>query len=145
MRKTLTYTVTDEGRDKGKAFQITEMGASRAQRWARRTFSGMIRAGFEVPQEIVDMGIAGLFSMGFKSFFSIDDDRQDQLFNELMTCVRIIPDPAKPNVIRDLIEEDIEEYVTRFKLEWEVINLHVDFLAIAAPSTTDPNAAAMMD
>ena len=45
----------------------------------------------------------------------------------MMTCVAFLPDPARPQVIRQLVETDIEEIATRLRLRDEVIALHVGF------------------
>lgn len=143
MRKTLTYTVTDEGRDQGKTFLITEMSAADAEDWALRAFFALMNSGIDIPDEVADMGFAGIASIGLKALGKVEYSKAKPLFEDMMDCVRIVPDPGKPNVVRALIDTDIEEVATRLKLRSEVFKLHTDFLAPAAVSTTDPNTAAM--
>jgi hypothetical protein len=38
-----------------------------------------------------------------------------------------MPDPSKPQLVRKLFDEDIEEVMTLVKLRAEVFKLHVDF------------------
>ena len=53
-----------------------------------------------------------------------------------------MPDPSKPHVVRNLIEEDIEEITTRLKLRGEVWKLHTGFLKAVAPSISGGSLAA---
>src|SRR5690242_21778037 len=54
MRKTLRYTVAEEGRDKGKTYLLTEMSASQAEMWAARAFLAMANNGIEIPAQLPD-------------------------------------------------------------------------------------------
>jgi len=60
-----------------------------------------------------------------------------------MGCVKIMPDPGRPLIVRGLIEDDVEEVRTRVKLRMELVKLHLDFSEAAALSTSGPAAAAM--
>ena len=139
MRKTLTYTVTDSGRDQGKAFLITEMSAADAEDWALRAFFALMNSGIDIPDEVADMGFAGIATVGLKALGKVEYAKAKPLFDDMMTCVQVVPDPGKPNVVRSLIDTDIEEVTTRLKLRSEVFKLHTDFLAAAAPSITAPS------
>lgn len=137
MRKKSTYTVTDENsRDKDKVFHISEMSAYAAERWAIKAFFALANAGLDIPPEYENMGMEGLLAMGIKSLGKIRFEDAEPLLDEMMQCVRIIPDPNKPNVIRDLIDEDIEEVKTRLILRKEVFQLHLGFSPAADPSTS---------
>lgn len=127
MRRTQTYKVTDEGRDKGKLFLITELPSSRGEDWAMRVLLALMNASVDVPDNVFELGMAGLAEVGLKKLSALPFDIAKPLLEELMSCVQIIPDPSKTHVVRDLIESDIEEIKTRLKLKWEVLNLHVDF------------------
>ena len=126
MRKTIDYMVDAEGRDKGKVFQITEMPASQAQRWARALFSSLSRAGVDVGSIQWDM--EGLTKLGIQSLALVPVYEQDVLIAELMGCLRIKPDRGHPEVVRDLVmDDDIEEPMTHFLLQMEVLRLHLNF------------------
>jgi hypothetical protein len=142
MRKVAQYTVTDEGRDKGKVFSITEMSASRAEAWATRVLLALMGSNADLPENFDELGMAGLAELGLKSIGGLKWEVAEPLLAEMMECVQIIPNPAKPNVIRPLIEDDIEEVLTRFKLRIEVWKLHVDFLQAVAPSISPGITAA---
>lgn len=141
-RKVITYTATD-GRDSGKVFQITEMPSSKAEKWAIRALMALGRGGFDLPEDVNELGWKALAAIGFGallrggSFYDLDP-----LLDEMMECIKIIPSPSNPEVVRNLVEDDAEEITTRFKLRKEVFNLHADFLRAVAPSISESGAAA---
>jgi hypothetical protein len=120
MRKTLTYTVADEGRDKSKVFLITEMSAAEAEDWALQAFFAIMNAGIEIPDSIAEMGFAGIAAIGLKALGKVPFYMADPLLK-------------KPSVVRALIDSDIEEAATRLKLKKAVFDLHTSFLKLAAP------------
>ena len=134
MRSTTNFTVTDEGRDKGKTFLLTELSASKAEAWAMRAILALMAGGVELPEGFERLGMAGMAEVGIKALAGLKWEVAEPLLAEMWECVRIMPDPARPNVIRNLIEEDIEEITTRIKLRAEVWKLHTGFLKAAAPS-----------
>ena len=134
-----------ENRDLGKVFQIDEMPAMRATRWADRAFLALAHAGVEVPKEIVQLGIIGVWLLSMRAFTNASYVELEPLLDELMTCVRICPTPGDFNIIRPLIESDIEEVSTVYALRQEVLQLHSGFtyadalslfMAAASPSTS---------
>lgn len=132
-RKTLTFTVTDEGRDRGKVFLLTELPASKAESWAMRSLLALMAGGVEMPDGIENMGMAGMAEVGIRALSGLKWEIAEPLLAEMWECVQCIPDPSKPHVVRTLIEEDIEEVTTRIKLRAEVWKLHTDFLKAVAP------------
>lgn len=126
-RKTQTVTIAAEGRDKGKVFVLTEMPASQAERWAARALLALGKSGVEIPDEAANAGMAAIAAAGIRAFASVSFDEAGPLLDEMMLCVQIQPDPAKPDVRRELIEDDIEEVMTRLLLRSEVVALHVGF------------------
>ena len=48
-------------------------------------------------------------------------------------AVQAIPDPKQANVVRDIIDSDIEDVKTRLNLKKAIWSLHTDFLKVAAP------------
>lgn len=147
MRKTAQYTVDDEGRDKGKVFLITEMSAAQGEAWACRALLALMGSNTQLPDGFESLGMAGLAELGFKMLANLRWDIAEPLLAEMMACLKIIPDPKKLSVVRDLLEttgngEDIEEISTRFKLKAEVFKLHTGFLKAVAPSLFEKAAAA---
>lgn len=132
MRKTKVVTITDEGRDKGKQFLLTEMPASRAEKWAVRALLALARSGVDVPDNLVLTGMAGLMEVGLLALRGISFSDAEPLLDEMIGCVMVMPDPiGNPTFARNLIEDDIEEVATRVQLRSEVFSLHTDFFSLA--------------
>lgn len=140
-RKVTNLSITSEGRDKGKLFIITEMPASQAEEWALRALFLAMQSGVEIPDELAGAGLAGLAAVGIKSLARIPFDLAKPLFDQLMSCVQIVPDRANQQFTRALIEDDIEEVTTRLQLRKAALMLHIDFFITAAPSTQEADAA----
>lgn len=87
----------------------------------------MIKGGADVPDNVADMGMAGIAAIGVGALNGVSIETAEPLLDELLTCVTVIPDPNKPEVVRALFDEDVEEPVTYFKLQKEVLMLHLDF------------------
>lgn len=132
MRKTSTLTIDREGRDKGKVFQITEMSAADAERWALRAFFALMNTGVEIPADIAESGMAGIASMGLQAIGKLPYEAAEPLLADMWDCVQIMPDPSKKNVVRELIEQDIEEVGTRLQIRKAVFDLHAGFFTDAA-------------
>lgn len=133
-RKTENYTVTDEGRDKGKLFVITEMSARRAESWATRVLLALIANHVEMPEGFEELGLAGLAELGMQALSDLKWEVVEPLLAEMLECVSFIPDPRKMHVSRGLVESDIEEVLTLLTLRVEVWKIHTDFLEAVAPS-----------
>lgn len=135
-RKELKYTVTDAGRDIGKTYVITEMSARAGHAWATRALFGAMNGGIDIPDNILSAGFAGLATMLVKSLGKMSVYVAQPLLDELLDCVKVMPDPSKPNVVRALIDDDTEEVKTIFILQKEALALHVDFSIPGAPLTS---------
>jgi len=134
--------VEDKGRDYNKAFLITEMPCAQAESWAMRVLLALMANNVELPDNFAELGMAGLAELGLRAVSGLKWETAEPLLAEMFTCVQIIPDPARPQVARDLLETDIEEVLTRFKLRAEVFKLHTDFLEAVAPSIFPAGARA---
>ncbi len=136
-RKTSTYVVEDEGRDKGKMFILNEMPSSQAEKWAIRVFLAMSRSGVDIPDDISSRGIAGIAIMGIKALGNMNFYDAEPLLDEMFSMISFVPDPNKPTIKRGymgvgpLIEDDIEEPITRLKLRKEILMLHINFSTAA--------------
>lgn len=143
MRRTITVDITAEGRDRGKRFLITELPSTKAEKWAARAINALLASGIEIDDAVAASGLRGLAASGLASlasFKGVPWDLLEPLLDEMMTCVQIVPDPARPAVIRPLIEEDIEELMTRLQLRAEWIDLHMGFSTAASFRTSDSAA-----
>lgn len=130
--KSIEYTITDPGEDRGKVFVITRMSAFDADRWGRHVLHAAIRADLAVRDDAPDAGIAGLAGMGVALFGAIDPAAADGLLERLMRCVTVRPDPSRPGVTRALHATDIAEIETVGTLQAEAFDLHVGFFRGAA-------------
>ena len=126
-RKKLDIVIDAEGRDQGKMFRLTEMPAMRAEKWAAKAILALLKGGAEIPQEAAAAGIAGLASYGIGAFARVSFAEAEPLMDEMMQCVRLVPDPAKPMVEVGLYEDAVEEVATLVRLREEVLSLHLGF------------------
>ncbi len=135
-RKTASFTVEDEGRDKGKHFLLTEMPATRAEDWAIRVMLALGAANVEIPDGALQLGMAALAEIGLKKLFAIKAETIRPLLTELMECIEFVPNPQKPQtkLAYPLFETQIEEVKTLLLLKWEVLKLHLDFSLAASLS-----------
>lgn len=141
-RKTKTVTITSSGRDQGKVFFLTEMPATKAEKWAARAFLALAKAGLDVPEEAASAGVAGFAAMGLDAIGKLNWEDAEPLLDEMMGCVQVQPSPG---ITRPLVEsaDDIEEVMTLLEIRKELLELHLGFSLAAAPSTSAPAAAAV--
>jgi len=126
-RKTKIITVADDSRDNEKIYLLTEMPASQAEKWAARAFLAIAKAGVEIPDDLVESGLIGFAAFGLKALGGIPYAELVPLLDEMFSCVTCIPDAEHPEVVRRLVESDIEEISTRLMLRKEIFALHVNF------------------
>lgn len=131
-RKVEKYTVTEDNRDKGKTFQITELPAREAERWALRALLAMSRNGVDLPSDALDSGFASLAVIGLNMLGNIAPEEADALMDKMLECVMYVPE-GRGLQPRPLVESDIEEVTTLIKLRSEVFKIHAGFLKAAAP------------
>jgi hypothetical protein len=127
MRKTKTVTITAKGRDQHKQFFLTEMSAEQGEAWGMRALLALARSGVDLPEDFLSMGLAGMAIVGVQALAGLQWAEAKPLLAEMMDCVTIIPDPARPEVKRPRVEDDIEEISTLLLLRKEMIGLHLDF------------------
>ncbi len=135
-RRTLTWTQTAEGRDKGKAFLITEMPSDQAERWALRAAFALVNGKVDVPDSVLNAGLAGIASMAhimvwtLRSLQGIRHADVDDLLDELMGCVQFVPFGVASSTPVPLLNGpggQIEEVLTRLQLKVQAFQVHVDF------------------
>lgn len=143
-RKTKQLTIDAEGRDAGKIFLLTEMPASRAEKWATRALLAMARSGEDISQDAIKAGFLAVMLVGVHKLLSMDFADAEPLLDEMMACVEALPG-GPGGVARPLIEDDIEEVSTRLLLRSEVLELHVGFSVIANLRTFGRSAMRQMD
>jgi hypothetical protein len=143
-RRETIYTVTDEGRDKGKRFHLTEMPAKKAEAWAIKLLMAMARHGVPISDAQRDAGLASLAEFGPQALLTIPWEDAEPLLADMMSCVEYYVDPKQPIYHRPLTpdEDEIDEVATRVALRYEVFKLHTDFSQAAGPSTSDTGMTA---
>jgi hypothetical protein len=133
-RKIVNFSITSEGRDKGKLFLLTEMSASKGEAWATRVLLALMASNVNLPENFTDLGMAALAELGIRALSGLKWVVAAPLLAEMFDCIEIIPDPKKTHIHRGLIEEDVEEIQTRVLLRMEVWKLHMGFLRAVMPS-----------
>lgn len=120
-----------ENRDAGKAFLLTEMDAVRTEKWATRALLAIAAGGVDIPPDVLKMGAGAVVAAGFRALVTMSFHDAEPLLDEMMTCVEVVPDRKKPDVVRPLDPEDIDEVQTIWLLRSEVIELHTGFSVAA--------------
>lgn len=137
--QTVTIPAAEGNRDAGKIFVITEMAATRAEKWATRALLVLTRTGAVIPDEARSLGMAGIAIYGLRALSGLTMDDAEPLLDEMLTCVQVQPDPRQPMVVRPLLEDDTEEVSTLLLLRREVFELHTGFsMAGILSKMTDP-------
>ena len=143
MRKTSHVTIQEEGRDKGKVFVLTEKSAIEADKWGIRALLALSKSGVPIPPEFMDMGIIGVLAVGVHRLAGASFGDLEPLLDEMLTCIEIMPTPERPDIIRKLLPDDIEEVKTLQTLRMEVFRLHTGFSPPAkAPGSPTASAGA---
>lgn len=126
MLKTRRVVVTQEGRDKGKAFVITEKPAEQAERWFLRALFALMQSRADITADSLQAGAAGIARIGLAALSGIPWETAEPLLAELMECVQFRPSRADlPSM--PLTGMEIEEVSTRLALRMAVIELHIGF------------------
>lgn len=137
-RYTRDIKIDAKGRDAGKTYRITEMSAQAGEEWALRAINGVARAGVTLPDDFQGIGMAGVAMLGAKAFAGMAWIDMKPLLDEMFACIQIV----MPAGVRSLVEDDIEEPMTRLHLRKEVFDLHTGFFSHAAPLTSNSSATA---
>jgi hypothetical protein len=117
-------------RDAGKMFMITEKPATAAEKWAWRLFIAVKGTTAQIPPELEQLGMVGVAIRGINSFLAADVDfaKIEPLLDEMMECVKVVRDPAHPELATDLTRlDDVEEAQTVTWLRNEVLRVHTNF------------------
>lgn len=144
-RKQARVIIDAEGRDKDKAFILTEMSADAIERWFRRVLAYLARVGIAAPTLSNVMGMASFGSFNPIQMFAWLDD--ESLNVELMTCVQ--RQQGGSTLVRPLTWNrtgpDIEEMLTLAQLKVEVLGLHVGFSTAVVLWKFAPGLAAALN
>jgi hypothetical protein len=117
------------GRDDNKAFLIEEWPAARAEKWGMRMFLAIKGTNAHVDEYVARMGMVAVVVRGINSFLAadVDPDKIIPLLDELLTGIKMIRDPQRPEIVTPVLDSDMMEVKTRLWLRAEVLSLHVGF------------------
>jgi hypothetical protein len=120
------------GRDAGRTYRITEMSCRDSERWAIRALLILTGSGERIPEHLVDRGMEAM-AMFVVNGALLSDRRVtieeiSPLLDEMMTCVEVVRDPARPDIAQPLVtDDDVREVRTRLWLRSEVLRVHTGF------------------
>lgn len=140
-RKTQTLTITDDGRDKGKRFVLTEMPAYQGIKWADRCLLAIAASGAKLPDGAMGSGMLGLLAAGVTALDNLEYDVVAPLLDELMSCAAYQPNPNQPNVTVPVFLGEgcqIEEIKTFWSLRVALFQLMTGFTMAADGQTIGP-------
>lgn len=117
------------GRDVNKSFLITEMPAAQAEKWAMRAFLALKGSDSQIPTNIQSLGMVGVAIVTLNVFLraSVKFEELSPLLDEMLDCVKAIPDKRDMASARPLIPGEIQEVATLGWLRSEVLELHTGF------------------
>lgn len=132
-RKEISYIVTEEGRDKGKEFIITEMSAWDADELAQDIFRAMGDSNYTgIPADVIAMGCAGLATVGLSVLSASAPDVSRTLRERLMSTVQVVITHEGKTQMRKVNGSiDFEEVQTIRQVMDQVFKVNFDFLTIA--------------
>ena len=132
-RREAAVVMTDNNRDRGKIYHIRELHAVPAEEWFIRAMQLLVRAGIEVPANILAEGAMGFVTMGIGACLTElskapHEDRKI-LMDDMMVCLVGYQEKAGAARIENIsvILDQTEEVATLIKLREEIISLHLGF------------------
>ena len=140
-RKTETVTITEQGRDKGKTFVLTEMSAIQGERWATQALSLIAKAGADLPRGAEDSGMAGLAAAPLTAL-PVLKSLQDTSLDAWWECVKYQHRPNHP--LQPIFQNEacqIEEIATVNLLRMKVLEMHTSFFSEGGPSNSGSPSA----
>lgn len=140
-RKTTRLIVSEEGRDKGKAFVLNELPADQAERWFIRAMFAISKSDADVTPEMIAGGAATFAAWGIPALLQADYRDVEPLLDEMWQCVAYQHAPNIPlQTITEGVNSQIEEVATRFALRVAVLQLHLGFFIPEVTPTSDQSA-----
>lgn len=125
MRKTEILKLIDDGAE--RTFRITQMPATKAERWANRAAFLLMGAGKEFNSFKKDPKIEDIV----KVFSNIDYEKVEPLYNELIECCTYLPDGnvngAGIGCTQETIDAQIIEPLNLYRLRVAVLKLNFAF------------------
>lgn len=129
MRKTEILKLVDDGQE--RTFRITQMPATKAERWMNKAMFLLISAGKDINKDskIEDV---------IKAIAGVDYDKAEPLYNELIECCTYLPDGnangAGIGCTQDTIDAQIIDPMNLYKLRLASAKLNFGFFMAALQS-----------
>lgn len=128
-RKEKEITI-EEGRDAGKTFRITEMGAVPAYKWLLKAFGILGKSG-------VDFNYLRTKTVTELITEFAQYDGAEPLLDELLACAGFIKDGVSVQMKGSMVDSVIEDWTTIFRLQMEAFGLVIGFLEQGGESTSE--------
>lgn len=122
-RKTCRVVVEEEGRDKGKTFVVTELPALDIERWTVRLVLALGKNGVNLPGVQTDSGFAGIAGILWALMAQVSPQEAEALMATMLEGLKI--DEGK--IVRDVVQDDIEEPETLLTIRMAWVELHAGF------------------
>lgn len=136
-RKTTRLTISEEGRDKGKSFVLTELPADQAERWFIRAMQAAVQSGADITPEVIAGGAASFALLGMQILSGVPWANLEPLLDEMWQCVQYQHAANIPlQSISEGLNSQIEEVATRLALRVAVLELHAGFFIPGASPTS---------
>lgn len=126
-RRSISVTIdaTDNNRDGGKTFVITEVSAVQAEEWGLRAMMALGTSGLVVPKELASAGLIGAAIIGYQAFMGAKWEAVSPLWQEMLPqCVQYEPSPGVRMPWNAIL---VEEVSTLLKLRQNILELHTGF------------------
>lgn len=136
-RKIEALVISDEGRDKGKTFILTEMPAYAGIKWADRCLLAMAAGGAALPDGALGSGVMGLLVAGISSLDRLSYSTLEPLLDELLSCAQYQHAPnLPPQAIFAGNACQVEEIKTFWTIRIALFKLHTGFSGAASTQVT---------
>ena len=150
-RREAAIVITAAGRDRNKIYHIRELNAIPAEEWFTRAMQMLVRAGIEVPPNLLEQGAMGFVTMGIGACLTglgkapYDDFKL--LMDQMLACLVGYQERAGATRIETLavILDQTEEVGTLIKLREEIVSLHLGFSLAAWLSNCREAVAALIN
>jgi hypothetical protein len=118
-----TEITIEQGRDAGKKFKITEMPATKMDRW---TVKAMCALGKSEGASLVKFASMDMGEV-FKAFLNSDPEQTQPLLDELLACCSYQKDGTSIQLKGNIVDSIVEDFQTLFKLRMETLKLCLGF------------------
>ena len=137
MRKAELLKIIDDGQE--RTFRITQMPATRAERWANRmaflfgnSFEQIMALSEKAGQEENENDETSILPDVMRLILSVDYEKAEPLYNELIECCEYLPDGANINgagipCSQETIDAQIVDPVNLYKLRAAALKLNFRF------------------